>query len=102
MFGTGVLERAKKLGIRVVRMWPSVRKEIDSKMKKLNEDFEIDQIKRTKGLDFITTLPEGGLPRGDILKLVERYVYAGESCCVVQLPSDVSTVMMYIILYADI
>ncbi|XP_058797826.1 sphingosine-1-phosphate lyase [Phymastichus coffea] len=70
--------RARKLAMRMVRLLPAVRAKIDSEMKKLNEEFEAEAIERTKGLSYITTLPDSGMQRDHVLELVQRCVYSGD------------------------
>lgn len=61
-----------------MRRIPAVRDKIERETKALNRSFELDALKRMKGLPFVTDLPPKGVDSRDIVKQVERNVYLGE------------------------
>lgn len=83
----GILERMKKMAMRIMRCCPKIRDKIDSELKKLNEEFERETINRTKGVPYVTSLPAQGIDRDEIIKLVERSVYLGKDMYQVLSPS---------------
>lgn len=74
------MERGKKAAIRLARRIPAIRDRIERETKALNRSFELDALKRMKGLPFVTDLPQRGIDSRDIVKQVERNVYLGECC----------------------
>lgn len=73
-----MVTRGKKTVFKLARKIPAISQRIEREMKKVNEGFEQEVIHRNQGNPYITTLPEKGKHRKEIIQQVEQYLSFGE------------------------
>lgn len=75
----GVLIRCKKTAFKLARLVPSIKKKLDEELERVAEGFQRDVQERTKGLNYITSLPEHGLNNEDLFNCLNQNLELGNS-----------------------
>lgn len=73
----GLTTRAKKTFFKYTKMIPCVKEQLDKRMLEVRNSLEKDVIDRSKHLTYITTLPEKGLTKSEIMHVVGGYLDSG-------------------------
>lgn len=76
-FFIGIVTRSKKTVFRLARLVPSIRKKLDDELERVAEGFTKDVQERTKGLTYITQLPEKGLNNEEIFEFLKQNLDLG-------------------------
>lgn len=71
---SGVVDRAKKVFFKYIRLIPQIRLEIEDKLQMVSGQLNDEVEKRFKGLSFITELPQEGYLNNDIVKIADDYL----------------------------
>lgn len=69
--------RGKKQFFRVAQKIPAIRRQVEAELTKAKNDFEADIIKQNSHLTYSLKLPEQGLSKEEILKLVDEHLKTG-------------------------
>lgn len=72
------IERIKKTLFRIAKKIPYIRQKIDAELGTFSKNFIQDIEERTKHLTYITSLPNNGLERGDILQTLNSNLNMGD------------------------
>ncbi|XP_061387424.1 sphingosine-1-phosphate lyase [Musca vetustissima] len=72
-----IYTRGKRQFFRYLKKVPAVRRKIESELSKANQDFEGEIAKLTGTLEYCLQLPENGLTKEEILKLMDEHLKLG-------------------------
>lgn len=73
----GICKKSRKTFFKWVRKLPTVRKIVDSKMKKINDDYISEIEERLKTVNCIGVLPKEGLSGEDLIEEVNKQLSLG-------------------------
>jgi sphinganine-1-phosphate aldolase len=73
-----VFSRAKKRIFKLARYIPAIQAKIDGEISKITKDFEDEMSKHGDKLGYITSLPEKGLSKEQIIGQVDNYLNLGK------------------------
>lgn len=73
-----IVQRGKKTIFRLAKMIPAIKERIDAELNTVSKDFENEVYERTGHLTYITTLPDSGLSRKDILETLKKNLGLGD------------------------
>uniref|UniRef100_T1P9B9 sphinganine-1-phosphate aldolase n=1 Tax=Musca domestica TaxID=7370 RepID=T1P9B9_MUSDO len=72
-----IYTRGKRQFFRYLKKVPAVRRKIESELSKANQDFKGEIAKLTGTLEYCLQLPENGLSKEEILKLMDEHLKLG-------------------------
>ncbi|XP_073813890.1 sphingosine-1-phosphate lyase [Musca autumnalis] len=72
-----IYTRGKRQFFRYLKKVPAVRRKIETELSKANQDFEGEIAKLTGTLEYCLQLPENGLSKEEILKLMDEHLKLG-------------------------
>lgn len=70
--------RFKKFTFTQIKKIPKFKKQVEEETKKISDLFENEVIENTKSEKYIIELPSQGIPRGELIKTVNRYLNLGK------------------------
>jgi len=74
----GVYDRLKKFTFTQIKKIPKFKRQVEEETKKVSDLFENEVIENTKGEKYIVELPLQGIPRDELIKIVNRYLNLGK------------------------
>lgn len=79
IFLIDIITRTKKTVFKLARKIPSIRKQLDSELNKVDEDFKREVKEQTKNLAYITELPMQGLSDEEICSHLNKNLDLGNN-----------------------